>query len=92
MVVENNEKSNNDDTLFLLVIASIGNAIAAVPEWLVYSNPGVPADVTKSKQAVRGQQIAAIKPPLQPIENDTLPRDIDRYTFGWMDYFYLAQT
>lgn len=60
--------------------------------WVVYSSPGVSVIGEDIQFPLEGQFVAAIKPPMLPIHDNIKPRDIDKYTFGWLDYYYLAQT
>jgi len=78
--------------LFSTIASFNASAGMGLESWVVYSNPGVPVIAEDIQFPLEGQFVAAIKPPMIPFNDKTKPREIDKYTFGWLDHYYLAQT
>lgn len=58
----------------------------------MYSSLGIPAISERNNLPVEGSFVAAIKPAQLEINEKTKINDIDKYYFGWLDFYYLSQT
>jgi len=79
--------------LLTVIFAPLAYSSELIPKsWRVYSNPGIPVFSKQSKLPVQGNYIASIEPMMLALTEETKIADIDKYSFGWVDFYYFGQT